>query len=1057
MPSLRTPLPPASPLRALFRVVLAFCAGGASLAAAPAITDSFLHTSWRADRVQIDLKGSATPGADLRVEARLVEGVESPAANAPAARTFPAATIKVGADGTWSLSLATPLAGLKTWDRESPTLHHYEVRLTEAGAQPVAAPARRVGLREVWIEDGQFMLNGRPVTIRDDVWAMYGIPKDDHAGAVLAMEQVKRMGFSGARLTQPAHLRAADETGILSITNIGSFVRINIWDPRSGLTRMDGDERREQVAQKIRDLREHPSIIAYSSAAPYSLAAMHPEFSGQYFRSWEHFPLNRFSGPPRQGVEIFRELVEMAREIDPTRAVANHNGLYSPIQVSTLYLTDNLDLQEREEFWDHWFRSGSERKVVWPSEVGLPFAGHQFIRYIAHQMPQGGLWPKIHLENLARLIGPEAYHMEDDAGFSRWGRQTFYQLMEWPATQRIYAINIENVLRSYRSYGVNFSTHHVFRENAYNIQGKKAQPERRGLTTGFPNPEFDPPPPAARAYLRAITPLLGYIGGPDTRFTNKDHLFFAGAPVRKAFVVLNDTDGAAAIDATWRLLDASGRVATEGRLRGEVAPGRRALTEFPIEFTAPAVTERTTFTLEVAPAPGLRVHPRSKLDDRFAITVFPAHRKPEPRFSGRFWTVNISDDYTHESPQFFINRDNQEMLRAAGIDATLVQGFATFDYIGYHPDAAAVLHGPVKHRGKPEIPGRVRSTAGHPTADDILILPRQTLAHGTGDRELLLRTLHAMDFDRLVSEGMRVIVFEQALPNILGLRTDSVRPRRAFIAAKGHPVFDGLQDSDLSHWTGSSDLDAAITPYGSTEQRWPERVWHTSNTNAVASRVIIRPQVGATRALAVSGFDLAETPLLEVAIGKGRIIFCQFDVSTRYGKDPAATRLVDNLFAYLASAPAPDPSRSEVGTLAEGRSGVALIQGLFRAAVPADQSGWGITQADLFNREAIYNNNQITRTLPERRFPALEGQRDEHGYPAVIRRVGDRHETTLHPDLFETGWMKRKAAFVRSALLINQNGGSAEGPGLRHHGRVTPLYPHEWVEGFVHPYTSNIW
>ncbi len=1043
--------------RILAAPALALVSGLSSLAAAPTVTESFLHTSWRENRVQIDLKGTATPGAALRVEARLVEGLEPPAPNAPAARNVPAESVTVSADGTWSASLRTPLAGLKTWNRESPVLHHYEVRVAEAGGETVTTAARRVGLREVWIKDGQFMLNGHPVTIRDDVWAMYGIPRDNHEGAVLAMQQVKRMGFSGARLTRPEHLRAADETGILSITNVGSFVRINIWDPRSGLTRMDGDERREQVAQRIRDLREHPSIIAYSSNAPYSLAAMHPEFSGQYFRSWEHFPLNRFSGPPRQGVEIFRELVEMARALDPTRAVANHNGLYSPIQVSTLYLTDNLDLQEREEFWDYWFRSGPDRKVVWPSEVGVPFAGHQFIRYIAHQMPQGGLWPKIHLENLARLVGPEAYHMEDDAGFSRWGRHTFYQLMEWPASQRLYAINIENVLRSYRAYGVNFSTHHVFRENAYNIQGMRAQPERRGLTTGFPNPEFDPPPPAAQAYLRAITPVLGYIGGPDTFFTHKDHLFFAGAPVRKAFIVLNDSDQPVAVDALWRLRDASGRVATEGRLRGEVAPGRRALTEFPIEFPAPAVTERTRFTLEVVPAPGARLPEQARLEDTFAITVFPEHRTPSPQFPGRVWTINISDDYTHESPQFFINRDNQEMLRAAGIDATLVQGFASFDYIGYHPDAAAVLHGPVRQRGKPEIPGRVRSTEGFPQPGDTLIIPRQTLAPGHGDRELALRTLEAMNFDQLVRDGLRVIVFEQSLPNILGLQTDSVRPRRAFIAAKGHPVFQGLEDSDLSYWTGASNLDSAITPYSSTEQRWPERVWHTSNTNAVASRVIIRPQVGAARALAVSGFDLAETPLLEVAIGKGRILFCQFDVSTRYGKDPAATRLVDNLFAYLASAPEPIPARSEVGTLAEGQSGVALIQGLFRAAVPEGQTGWGITQADLFNREAIYNRNQITRSLPERRFPALEGQRDSHGYPAVIRRGADRYETTLHPDLFETGWMKRKAAFVRSALLINQNGSSDRGPGIRHQGRLTDLYPHEWVEGFVHPYTSNIW
>jgi hypothetical protein len=53
--------------------------------------------------------------------------------------------------------------------------------------------------------------------------------------------------------------------------------------------------------------------------------------------------------------------------------------------------------------------------------------------------------------------------------------------------------------------------------------------------------------------------------------------------------------------------------------------------------------------------------------------------------------------------------------------------------------------------------------------------------------------------------------------------------------------------------------------------------------------------------------------------------------------------------------------------------------------------------------------------------------------------------------------MKRKAHWLHSALRINQGCSSLEGPALRHHGRLTSLYPVEWVEGFVHPYTSNIW
>ncbi|MDR1284166.1 MAG: hypothetical protein LBK99_25620 [Opitutaceae bacterium] len=1021
--------------------------------ATPSVTDSFLRTSWRDNYVRIDLAGAAAPGRELTVSARLVE---TPDAAQPV-RAFTPVAVRADTTGAWKTTLRTPLEGLKPWNRQFPHLYHYIVEVSGPGSSlALVQPARRVGLREVWIEDGRFVLNGNPVTIVDDVWRL-ALPKD-HDGIVLAMRQAKAMGFSGARLSDPAHLRAADEVGIAAIANIGSFVRLNIWDPASGLTRMDGDENREQVARRIRDLREHPSVIAWSSAAPYSLASMHPEYTGQYFNTWEYFPLNRFAGPPRQGQEIFRELVDLAATIDPTRSVASHNGPCSPIQVATLYLCDNLDLQEREEFWDVWFRSGPGRKAVWPSEVGMPFAGHQFIRYVDHQMPQGGLWPKIHTENLARLIGDEAYTIEDDANFANWLRLNFYPMMKWPATQRLTSINVAGIWRAYRTYGVNVSAHHVLNENAFGRIPEKINGQPwQGLTRHFPNAAVDEITPAARAYLDAVTPVLGYIGGPDTRFTNKDHLFFSGAPVRKAYIVVNDLDEPVAIDARWRLRDSSGAVVMEGQLRGNVPAGRRALTDFPIEFAAPAVAARATFTLEVSPS---SVTPQSaKLDDTFAITIFPKHRVPgsTKKFPGAIWTLNISDDLTHESPHFFINRDNQALLRAAGIEARLVAGLNEFEYHGYSPDAAKLLLGPVSRRDLPPLPPRAPVTEGRPKPGDLLVIPRHALSTGINEREKNLRLLEQIDFDHLVEQGLRVLVLEQSLGNLLGLQTESIRPRRAFISAPGHPVFDGLQNSDLSCWTGSSDLEAAITPLSASEQRWPERVWHTSNTNAVATRTLVRPQVGAARALAVSGFDLQETPLLEVVRGKGRILFCQFDVTNRYGKDPAATRLLDNLFAYLTRVPEPRPAVGKIGTLAAGTEDVGLLHPLFRAAVPEGPDGWGITQGDLFNREAIYDRNQITPRLPDRQFPVFAKQTSARGYPSVIRRSPGGLETTLHPDLFETGWMKRKAAWVRAALLINQGGTSGEGPALRHHGRITPLYPHVWVEGFVHPYTSNIW
>jgi hypothetical protein len=380
----------------------------------------------------------------------------------------------------------------------------------------------------------------------------------------------------------------------------------------------------------------------------------------------------------------------------------------------------------------------------------------------------------------------------------------------------------------------------------------------------------------------------------------------------------------------------------------------------------------------------------------------------------------------------------------------------TFQYIGYSPDAALNLHRDLRPRGAPVIPRREPVTEGVPKPGDLLIIPRLTLGTGKGDCELLLRTLERMRLDELVEQGVRVLVMEQSLDNLFGIQTENVRPRQAFIAAKGHPVFEGLTDGDLANWTGNSTLESAITAYSPTENRFPERLWHTSNANAVSTRTLVRPQVGAVRALAVSGFDLQESPLLEVVRGKGRYVFCQFDVSDRYGVDPAATRLFDNLLAYLASVPDGDPARGEVATVPPGRDGVEAKARVFRAAVPEGDAAWGITQGDLFFRESIYTRNDVTRALPAVTVPVW-AKTDAFGYPQVVRTQAGTLATTLSPDLFETGWMKRKAAWVRAALVVNQGGSRSDGPALRHHGRVTDLYPHVWVEGFVHPYTSNIW
>ena len=74
-----------------------------------------------------------------------------------------------------------------------------------------------------------------------------------------------------------------------------------------------------------------------------------------------------------------------------------------------------------------------------------------------------------------------------------------------------------------------------------------------------------------------------------------------------------------------------------------------------------------------------------------------------------------------------------------------------------------------------------------------------------------------------------------------------------------------------------------------------------------------------------NAFDLLYTPLLEERIGDGRILFCQLEVTDRYGRDPAASLLVDRVLReYSIKRPAPKATVAYLG----GPDGLKLIEPL---------------------------------------------------------------------------------------------------------------------------------
>ena len=281
----------------------------------------------------------------------------------------------------------------------------------------------------------------------------------------------------------------------------------------------------------------------------------------------------------------------------------------------------------------------------------------------------------------------------------------------------------------------------------------------------------------------------------------------------------------------------------------------------------------------------------------------------------------------------------------------------------------------------------------------LLVIGRQALD------DAARQTLSQWDIEARVAKGLNVLVFEQTGTQLAGMPMDDPNCRAAFIRAPGHPVLAGLTNADLRHWRGQSDL---TEPYPKTDRAnlsWGEEFTRWSNRGVVCSFAPEKPQRGVFTILVDADFDLTLAPLVEWRIGKGRIVFCQLDVTSRYGADPVPTLLVNRLLAWLLRA------RRDAPALARHKaSGQAKIAEVYKVTVPDALRRRGVAPSDLFWREV-------------RRVPVLAdpGEWDAHTDPPVIaiRREGNEEAVWcgIKPADFTDGRQIAKTTRLLAVLL----------------------------------------
>jgi beta-galactosidase len=698
-----------------------------------AITDVFVMPSWRRHALTVRVEVEA----DAATDAGLAAHVMSPDGNEALRLSAPVATLPAGRSVH---ELTAPWRAARPWELEDPYLYRCAVSLQRDGAMADAAPPVTFGFRELWTEGRRLMLNGHPMRWRM-TWANSGLTPTSLSFYRLLGFNVFQWqpnptawwaNWSETPIFDEATLDALDAAGCgatLPAPGMSNLKPAILTDPRC-----QADYAREMDFH-LRHVRNHPCVFAYavgmnSYCPPFNI---HADGMGRR-------PVGRAPPEDKNGNALAIEYAcRVARAVDPTRLAFSHaDGSTGDLSTANSYL-NFVPLQEREDWPSAWATSGNMPYSA--VEFGEPFTanfwkGKQFLL----------------TEYLAMYFGSRAYGWENEAGQKRivelglangsgYGAFEKVDLRQWPGYWEFQRLFVRGTTRAWRTWGVNGGWNwwqfdqgygdppgyngNVFARYAFLKQPVTSRPE-------WANPNFD-------IYGPDNQPLLAYLAG-WPRHTDQTHAYVAGETIRKQAAFVWDGPGRRSLTARWRLLHGDEAVA-EGQVAAELGPGDIKLR--PFDVTAPRVTDRTEYRLELTVLDGTRQVAR----DEFALEVHPS---AVPR-------------------------------RVSG-------AVALWDPAGR---SKAWLGRVCEHLTAWQ-PGQALPTEG------LLVLGRESLRPGTAvpfraeDVAAGLKVL-ILEQQPLVWEG-------------LGFRNVEAAPRYVFPRDAGSPILDGLLPADLCNWRGSPDL-----------------------------------------------------------------------------------------------------------------------------------------------------------------------------------------------------------------------------------------------------------
>ncbi len=804
--------------------------------------------------------------------------------------TLPTVKVSVAAHGRATARLRAAWPEPKLWTPDTP--HLYSLRVQARADRLLDERVERFGFRDFAVREGRFWLNGAPFVFRSETSGLSGgLYTGYHAGFLRRyLRFLRAMNYNGNGFGIGAG--ASAETFAEACDEVGLvwLPGWNSWSPGA-----------------FRRLKNHPSLVGWSTDMWKTLQKWdnQPKKMGtDYFPQW-------LLAKRAEMLEHEREI----RKIDPTRVVLHYGcGNVGDIWCNLPYMGLGVPLQAREEVPRDWSRA--KRAALYSAEFDFPFMYNwrDIDSYERKQCLWGGDRYKagLHHEHGARYFGEAAYGMSKRV-WVNWsdGRDEGGDVSE--LVKRVNELFVRRTVRSWRAYEVgglglfglatggyahvvtDFGGFEPHKPAFGSLKTPGPVPDR--VRQGAPIRELNS---VGEAVRDALSPLLAYVGGhPD--FVTKDCAYFADEPIRKQIVLVNGSASDAEVAVVWRLARPGAKDLRREELAAKVPAGRVKL--IPITVEPLGVAERTELALHVearatlpwmdAAADGRLTTRSVQSRDAFGLQVLPRAR--------------LALDAGARVALYDPSGKTARMLRQMGVE---------------HARLAAL-----------------RELKGY----GLLVIGREALAADADASELLAA----------VRGGLSCLCFEQTPDGLLGGALVKVAQRRAFVTASCPALFEGLGDG-LADWRGASDLcEPYPEPPPETERTYPEAFWHWSNHGIVCTHALRKPALGSARAILSCGFDLACAPLLECDEGKGRIVFCQLDLTSRYGVDPVATTLAHNLIRRAAAAkPIASRPLAAVGT-DRVRSLVRWLGYDAESTAPAALAGLAADRVALLDADAL--------------------------------------------------------------------------------------------------------